>query len=202
MMRMLIVMLGIAIVACGICMAATIFCPLSPVCAAAMSTMVKCEQGLVKGANKYEKILDKVLPVLSAFEKVVAMTTPYVGAYKGNKVSKTYKPLVTSGMAISPSMVPFVPSTKKLGLPVQDMEWDDFCEKSAELAVEHGFSWITVLCAHAPALGGGRHRRDLQRLLLRRRGCQRHPRRHGQQDQRAGEQQLLESEEGLRRQER
>lgn len=142
MMRMLIVMLGIAIVACGICMAATIFCPLSPVCAAAMPTMVKIEQGLVKGANKYEKILDTVLPALSAFEKVIAITTPYVGAYKGNKVSKAYTPLITSGMAISPSMVPFVPSKKKLGLPVQDMEWDKFCKKSAELAVEHGFSWI------------------------------------------------------------
>lgn len=142
MMRMLIVMLGIAIVACGICIAATVFCPLSGVCAAAMQPMVKIEQGLVKGANKYEKALDKILPALSGFQKVVAITTPFVGAYKGNKVSKQYTPLITSGMALSPSLVPFVPSKKKLGLPVQEMEWDKFCKKSAELAVEHGMSWI------------------------------------------------------------
>ncbi|GMV18655.1 MAG: Tad domain-containing protein [Polyangiaceae bacterium] len=142
MMRMLILMLGITIVACGICIAATVFCPLSGVCAAAMPKMIKIEQGLIKGANKYEKVLDKVLPALSIFEKVVAMTTPYVGAYKGNKVSKQYKPLVTTGMALSPSMVPFVPSSKKLGLPVQEMEWDKFCKKSAELAIEHGFGWL------------------------------------------------------------
>jgi hypothetical protein len=160
MMRMLIIMLGITIVACGICMAATIFCPLSPVCAAAMPTLVKMEQGLVKGANQYEKVLNTLLPALSAFEKVVALTTPFVGAYKGNKVSKQYKPLITTGVAMSPSMIPFVPSTKKLGLPVQDMEWDKFCKKSAELAVDHGLSWIpikpvvTVLKALAGAIAG------------------------------------------------
>jgi len=142
MMRMLILMLGITIVACGICIAATIFCPLSGVCAAAMPYMVKIEKGLISGANKYEKVLDKVLPALSIFEKVVAITTPYVAAYKGNKVSKAYKPLITSGMALSPSMVPFVPSSKKLGLPVQEMEWDKFCKKSAELAIENGFGWL------------------------------------------------------------
>jgi hypothetical protein len=79
---------------------------------------------------------------LEFFEKVVAITTPYVGAYKGNKVSKQYKPLITTGMALSPSMVPFIPSSKKLGLPVQEMEWDKFCKKSAELAIENGFGWL------------------------------------------------------------
>src|SRR5262245_2827396 len=37
--RVVAMILGIAIVACGICMAATIFCPMSPICAAITPTM-------------------------------------------------------------------------------------------------------------------------------------------------------------------
>lgn len=137
-MRLIILLLGIAIVACGICMAATIFCPMSPICAAAMNFMVKAEQQLIKGADNYEDALGWILPVLSKLEVVVALTTPYVGAYKGNKVGKYYQPLEKTGLAVSPSMVPFVPSTKKLGLPVQEMKWDDFCKKAATIGLEKG----------------------------------------------------------------
>ncbi len=139
MMRMLIVMLGIAIALCGVCIAAGPFCPVVWLCAPIEEPMINLEQRLVDAASKYEKVLNVALPVLSKLELVVSLATPYVGAYKGYKAADKYGPVVTSGFALSPSMVP---TTKRLGLPVQEMEFKKFCKKSAELAVHEGFGWI------------------------------------------------------------
>jgi hypothetical protein len=153
-MRLVIVILGIAIVACGICLAATIFCPIVWLCAPAYEPMITVEKNLVKAADNYEdNFLSWALPALSKLEVVIALTTPYVGAYKGNQVAKYYKPLESSGMAVSPSMVPFVPSSKKLGLPVQEMEYDEFCKKAGELITTKAFEKIVPLPIIADALG-------------------------------------------------
>lgn len=143
MMRMLIVMLGIAITLCAACIAAGPFCPLVWLCAPIETPMIKIEAKLVSASQKYVKVLNVALPVLSKLELVVALTTPYVGAYKGYKVADKYTPVVTSGYALSPSMVPFLPETKKLGLPVQEMEYKKFCKKAAKLAVgDAAFGWM------------------------------------------------------------
>ena len=38
-------------------------------------------------------------------------------------------------------MIPFVPDTRKLGLPVQEMDFDKFCGKAAEKGAEWAFFW-------------------------------------------------------------
>jgi hypothetical protein len=145
MMRMLIVMLGIAIALCAACIAAGPFCPLVWLCAPIETPMIKIEAKLVSASQKYVKVLNVALPVLSKLEVVVALTTPYVGAYKSYKVADKYQPLVTSGFALSPSMVPFIPETKKLGLPVQEMDYAKFCKKAGELAVgDAAFGWLPM----------------------------------------------------------
>jgi hypothetical protein len=150
--RMLIVMLGIAIALCTACVAAGPFCPLSPLCASVLSPMINIEIRLSKASKKYADVLDKALPVLSGLQKVVALSTPYVGAYKGYKVAEKYEPVVTSGFALSPSMVP---TTKRLGLPVQEMDYPKFCKKAAELAVgDAAFGWMGAVGSALGTLAG------------------------------------------------
>lgn len=140
-MRMLIVMLGIAIAACLACIALS-FGTCAALCSPFLAPAGNLLNSLNKAANAYEKFLNVALPALSKLELAVAMATPYVGLAKSVKVTGQYKPLVTSGFAVSPSMVPFVPDGKKLGLPVQEMDYNKFCGKAAELGVEMAFFWL------------------------------------------------------------
>jgi len=140
-LRMVMVMLGITIIACAICIAVTLGgCAICyPIESQASQLLVKVTQA----ANKYEQILNKILPVLSGLEKVVAITTPYVGLAKSKGVVDKYKSnIVDGGMAVSPSMIPFLPDGKKLGLPVQEMDYDKFCGKAAEIGIEYGLFWL------------------------------------------------------------
>lgn len=147
-LRMIALMLGIAIIACKIAIAAS-FGFGAAFCGPFLGWAIPIEWKVINASNKYANILDKVLPVLSKLEVVVAVTTPYVALAKSFGVAKQYKnsaggsdSAVTSGFMVSPSMVPFIPDGKKLGLPVQEMEYDKFCKKSAELATEWMFFWM------------------------------------------------------------
>jgi hypothetical protein len=139
-LRMLIAVLGVAIAVCGVVSVLSAG-TLTAICAPVLASAPAMVSSLEKAANAYEKFLAKTLPTLSKVERVIALTTPYVALRESVKVSGEYAPLVTRGLAASPSMVPFLPDGKRLGLPVKEMEPDAFCKKSAELGVSHAFFW-------------------------------------------------------------
>jgi hypothetical protein len=113
---------------------------LTAACAAYAPWGGKIESFTSKAINVVEKALKIVLPVLSKTQVAIAIATPYVGVYKGNQVAKEYKPTVTSGFSVSPSMVPYFPKGK-IGLPVEEMAWGKYCTKSAKLGVDMMFFW-------------------------------------------------------------
>ncbi len=144
-LRMVALMLGIALAACAIIIASTFGLGAS-FCGPFMGWGGNVEHKIIQAGNKYQKVVDKVLPVLSKTESVVALTTPYVALAKSREVADYYQgngeSAVTSGFSVSPSMVPLLPDGKKLGLPVQEQDYDKFCGRSAELGVGLAFFWM------------------------------------------------------------
>jgi hypothetical protein len=138
--KMLIVIIGILI---AVCTAISILTAgiLAAICGPVISIGTETEEWLNEAADYYQDFLDVALPILSKTEAVIAITTPWVGLAKGIKVANVYKPRVTSGFSVSPSMVPFAPDTAKLGLPVTEMFFDKFCKKAAEKGVQWAFFW-------------------------------------------------------------
>jgi hypothetical protein len=139
-LKMLIMILGIIIGICIIITAAS-FGLGAAICAPIIEYGTVLEEKLNTAASYYEKFLNVALPILSKTEVVIALTTPYVGLAKSVTVGGKYKPLVKQGFAVSPSMIPFVPDTRKLGLPVKEMAFDKFCGKAAEKGGEWAFFW-------------------------------------------------------------
>ncbi|MCA9594451.1 MAG: hypothetical protein KC776_14100 [Myxococcales bacterium] len=144
-LRMIALMLGIALAACAIIVALS-FGTGAAFCGPFMTWGGNLESKIIQASNKYANVVDKVLPVLSKMEVVVAITTPYVALAKSFDVADHYKgdteTAVNSGFMVSPSMVPWLPDGKKLGLPVQEMDYDKFCKKAAEIGVDLAFFWM------------------------------------------------------------
>jgi hypothetical protein len=107
---------------------------------------VNFEPKLQNAINKYENVVEKVLPLLSRAQRVVAWTTPYVALARSQGVAERYAPTATGGVMISPSMVPCVPGgcdDGKLGLPVQEDSYASLCKKSGEYVADLAFFWMT-----------------------------------------------------------
>lgn len=151
-LRAVIAALGFALVICG-AVSALGAGTLAGLCAPVTASGPALVASLEKAANSYEQALDVSLPALGKLGRVVAAATPYVALHKSTEVAEDYQPLVKRGFAASPSMAP---GSKRLGLPVQEMDAGAFCKASAELGVSNALFWAPVWVEDAASkLAGG-----------------------------------------------
>ena len=68
---------------------------------------------------------DKLLASLSKAQREIAELTPWVASTESTAVATGYKPM-TTGLAVSPSMMPTMP---RLGLPVMDEPYPTTCSR-------------------------------------------------------------------------
>ena len=83
--------------------------------------------------SAYEKFLKPTLHALSAAQKGIATTMPWVAEAKSVIVSQQFKEPVQGGGVISASLIPKFPNAARLGLPVQEEDNKDYlCKKAGD----------------------------------------------------------------------
>lgn len=88
---------------------------------------------LAKAIPTYQNVfLRPALFALASAQTGIAIGTPWASLVKARQVGDHYKPLVDNSFVVSPSMVPFIPDGKKLGLPVKYEDYDKLCQKAGE----------------------------------------------------------------------
>ena len=97
-----------------------------------------------------QKVVDGILKVSSESQRWVARITPWVGAARGVAVSTQYSPTVKGGAALSISMIP---TTTRLGLPVQEEPFDKLCERAGKMLGNLAFGWIPGMSLIGGLLG-------------------------------------------------
>lgn len=98
---------------------------------AAIPVVKNVETQVQNAIDRVEPIVDKWLKALSKLQKYVARTTPYIAGGRSLLVSGQYEPTVEFGLGVSTSMKP---QSERLGLPVQEEEFEVLCEKAGYIA--------------------------------------------------------------------
>ncbi|MCC6555559.1 MAG: hypothetical protein IT372_21570 [Polyangiaceae bacterium] len=68
---------------------------------------------------------------ISTAQREIAATAPWVAATESTNLGADYAPIIVSGGAVSPSMVP---ANGRLGLPIRDEDWAVTCKRGTDLA--------------------------------------------------------------------
>lgn len=97
-----------------------------------------------------QKAVDAILTASSESQRWIARITPWVGAARGVSVATQYGPSVKEGAALSISMVP---STDRLGLPVQEEPFDKLCERAGKMLGSLAFGWIPGMSLAGSLIG-------------------------------------------------
>jgi hypothetical protein len=97
-----------------------------------------------------QKAVDAILTASSESQRWIARITPWVGAARGVSVASQYGPSVKEGAALSISMVP---STDRLGLPVQEEPFDKLCARAGKMLGNLAFGWIPGMSLAGSLIG-------------------------------------------------
>lgn len=157
MAAILAVLVALKMLVALLTLAGAIACPLSLIPFAAPIALPVCNFTVAwtprinSWANTYQNsVVKPTLPALSFAQKVIAKAAPYWGFVQAtSNVAPQYQPLVTSGYALSPSMAWY---DGKLGLPVEEDDFEVLCGKAGEYVGEIAFGWIP------DPIGGGLRR--------------------------------------------
>lgn len=83
--------------------------------------------------KSYQRVLNVMGPALTKTEEGLAIAMPWVAEAKvTDKVIKSYKKPIDSGLMMSSSLLPFVP-LRRLGLPLQKDTPSDLCKKAGDI---------------------------------------------------------------------
>lgn len=107
--------------------------------AAVCSLTSSLESPIANAVNIAEKLVNTALPILSKTQVGIAVAMPWVAEAKSVYIaSEQYKKPVESGGTISTSLIPFIDG--RLGLPVQEDDYDFLCKKAGEYVGKLVFS--------------------------------------------------------------
>ncbi len=123
----------------------------NPVCDAACTLTGAAEDPMSSLVSAVEKIVNQVLKALHMASNAVAYGMPWVAEGKALMVASDYKPTVTGGAMMSTSLVPGSvegalggfkkgASSNRMGLPVEDDDFNVLCKKAGKLAGEMMFA--------------------------------------------------------------
>ena len=152
----------------GLIAATTIACPFTGFVCPYPGIGKTIDTFLSKAIKVYDNALHKaILPALNIAQIGVAVGTPWVATVKtAPAVRKKFEPLVTSGTAISPSLMPFSGGgmkdldvkkmlSGKLGLPVQQDTYDTLCKKGGEQVADIFKKLVPGIVGRVIAWGAG-----------------------------------------------
>jgi hypothetical protein len=107
--------------------------------AAVCSLTSSLEAPIANAVSIAEKLVNTALPILSKTEVGIAVAMPWVAEAKSVYVaSEQYKKPVEGGGTISVSLIPFVDG--RLGLPVQEDDYEFLCKKAGQYVGKLVFS--------------------------------------------------------------
>jgi len=97
------------------------------------------ESRLAQIIPKVETWVDKILRAISTGQVWIARITPWAGSARSVVASVSYQPTVMGGAGLSVSMIPGDP---RLGLPVEEDEFETLCEKSGQFVGDLVLGWL------------------------------------------------------------
>lgn len=155
-LRLLTTMVQITLGACA-SLVGTVAAAVAPFCGPFVGWATPVESKLGTATQNYAQVVDKVLPVLSKTQTVVARTSPHVALAKAVAVadengSGPGLSLVKSGVMVSPSLVP---AGRRQGLPIEDMGAQEACLRSAELGADMALFWTPTFAEKAMTWAAG-----------------------------------------------
>ncbi|MBI5537776.1 MAG: hypothetical protein HY898_33940 [Deltaproteobacteria bacterium] len=100
-----------------------------PICTASSTA----ENYVQKAIDAVQKFCDITLPILSKTQVVVSVTMPWIAEARAVSVAKSYSKPVEGGVILSSSLVP---SSDRLGLPVQEDTYKELCRRAGMVVGE------------------------------------------------------------------